>query len=172
MMRVSLTTHHAFDVCGCSKRSRHLAGALRLYLLTQLLRPCYVSRCALAMARYATVSMCMRVPLIGRNEELSCRTGTSVQPHLTMHRAQTDRSLNHVRVGTWIYRGERRCSIPVKQYRHGRPRVFLDKSPARLSRRRSFVSEAHTATSFSLRMANAHAIRRGPASPMHCASRC
>jgi hypothetical protein len=54
----------------------------------------------------------------------------------------------------------------VKQYRHGSSEVVVDKSPARLSSQRLFVSEAHTATSFCQRMVNAHAIRRGPASPI------
>lgn len=43
--------------------------------------------------------------------------------------------------------------------------MIVDESSTRLSSDRSFVSEAHTVTSFSLRIVNAHVSRRGPATP-------
>lgn len=58
-------------------------------------------------------------------------------------------------------------SYILKQYRHGRSWMVVDECSTRLSCDRSFVSEAHTVTSFSLRTVNAHvsaASRRLPGS--------
>jgi hypothetical protein len=89
---------------------RHLTGGLGLYLLIQILRHWNVSRYALAMSQYAIVigipARVRVLVLIGLRDELLCRTGTSVQPNLTMHRAQTDRITTHARHGTWIHREE------------------------------------------------------------------
>jgi hypothetical protein len=103
----------------------------------------------------AGIAVCVRVVLIGFHEKLLCRNGTSVQP---LPATSCPDGYNDDPYKWMLYDTEHgsaedecRCWIVLKQYRHGSSWVIVDNSSARLSCRRSFVSEAHTTTSFSLR---------------------